>query len=76
MLRSANEFKDFSIGATDGDIGWIEGFYFDDRQWTVRYIIVNTGGWFNESKVLVSPYAIDGITGTAEQSTRHSREKK
>lgn len=60
MLRSANEFKDFSIGATDGDIGRVEGFYFDDRQWTVRYIIVNTGSWFNESKVLVSPYAVDG----------------
>jgi len=60
MLRSANEFKDFSIGATDGDIGRVEGFYFDDWQWTVRYIIVNTGGWFNESKVLVSPYAVDG----------------
>ena len=60
MLRSANDLKDFSIGATDGDIGRVEGFYFDDRRWTVRYIIVNTGGWFSERKVLVSPYAVDG----------------
>lgn len=60
MLRSANEFKDFSIGATDGDIGQVEGFYFDDRHWTVRYIIVNTGGWFSERKVLISLYAVDG----------------
>lgn len=60
MLRSANEFKDFSIGATDGDIGQVEGFYFDDRHWTARYIIVNTGGWFSERKVLISLYAVDG----------------
>jgi hypothetical protein len=60
MLRSANDLKDFSIGATDGEIGRVEEFYFDDKQWTVRYIVVNTGGWFNVRKVLISPYAVDG----------------
>lgn len=58
MLRSANDFSDFSIGATDGDIGQVEEFYFDDEQWTVRYIVVNTGGWFHASKVLISPLSV------------------
>ena len=58
MLRSANDFDDFSIGATDGDIGQVEEFYFDDEHWTVRYIVVNTGGWFHASKVLISPLSV------------------
>lgn len=58
MLRSANDFGDFSIGATDGDIGQVEEFYFDDEHWTVRYIVVNTGGWFHASKVLISPLSV------------------
>ena len=42
MLRSANDLGDFSIGATDGDTGQVEAFYFDDEQWTLRYIVVDT----------------------------------
>jgi uncharacterized protein YrrD len=59
MLRSANDLIDFSIGATDGDIGRVEEFYFDEERWTVRYIVVNTGGWFNERKVPISPLSVE-----------------
>lgn len=37
MLRSVKSLEGFSIGATDGTIGKIEDFYFDDEAWVIRY---------------------------------------
>jgi hypothetical protein len=42
-LRSASHMKDLTIHATDGEIGSIEKFYFDDEKCGIRYLIVNTG---------------------------------
>ncbi len=58
MQRSINNLVGFTIGATDGDIGKVEEFYFDDTTWTVRYMIVKTGGWLTGREVLISPEAI------------------
>jgi hypothetical protein len=32
--------------------------YFDDRQWTVRYFVVKTGGWLSGREVLISPVQV------------------
>jgi uncharacterized protein YrrD len=69
MLRSARELANFSIGATDGDIGQVEEFYFDEEQWTIRYIVVNTGGWLHARKVLISPLSVDGVHWNGGQIT-------
>lgn len=58
MLRSMNDLKGYQIQATDGTIGHVKDFYFDDEWWTVRYLVVETGNWFNNRKVLISPFAI------------------
>src|SRR5207253_36075 len=29
--------------------------YFDDNKWTVRYLVVDTGGWLTDRKVLITP---------------------
>ena len=58
MLRSMNDLKGYQIQATDGTIGHVKDFYFDDGWWTVRYLIVETGNWFSNRKVLISPFAI------------------
>ncbi|MEO8569485.1 MAG: PRC-barrel domain-containing protein [Ginsengibacter sp.] len=58
MQRSINGLVGFTIGATDGEIGKVEEFYFDDTTWTVRYMIVKTGGWLTGREVLISPEAI------------------
>ena len=44
MLRSMKELHGFTIGATDGDIGTVTDGYFDDLSFTVRYVVVDTGG--------------------------------
>ena len=58
MLRSLNNLKQYAIRATDGPIGDISDFYFDDHTWTVRYFIVDTGTWLTSRKVLISPIAV------------------
>ena len=47
----------YEIRATDGDLGKVDEFYFDDETWTVRYIVVETGNWLSGRKVLISPVA-------------------
>lgn len=58
MLRSTQDMQTFSIGATDGRIGDIRDFYFDDRAWVVRYLVVDTGSWLSSRLVLISPIAL------------------
>lgn len=53
MLRSGSNFKRMAIHATDGDLGHIEQFYFDDESSTVRYLIAKTGNWFSGARVLL-----------------------
>ena len=62
MLRNVRDLLSYSIRATDGAIGTVDDFYFDDEHWTIRYLIVDTGRWLASRKVLLSPIAI----GTAD----------
>lgn len=58
MLRSLVDLKGFEIIATDGEIGDVEEFYFDDERWALRYIVVNTGSWLSGRQVLISPFSV------------------
>jgi hypothetical protein len=58
MLRSMQELKNYTIGATDGEIGHVTDFFFDDASWVVRYLVVDTGSWLTSRKVLISPYSL------------------
>ncbi len=58
MLRKAADFKKFQLRALDGNIGKAREFYFDDRDWTVRYLVADNGGWLTGLQVLISPYAL------------------
>lgn len=55
------------VHAKDGDIGKVRDVYFDDEEWTVRYLVVDTGGWMNGRRVLVSPVSVLG----ADADARH-----
>jgi hypothetical protein len=58
MLRNMVDLKDYAIHATDGNIGHVKDFYFDDQGWAIRYLVVETGSWLLSRKVLISPIAI------------------
>jgi sporulation protein YlmC with PRC-barrel domain len=61
MQRSVNSLEGYTISATDGNIGKVSEFYFDDHTWTIRYLVVETGSWLNERKVLI-PHSALGLT--------------
>ncbi|HEY0848062.1 MAG TPA: PRC-barrel domain-containing protein [Noviherbaspirillum sp.] len=61
MLRSAKDLFGFAIRATDGDIGSVADLYFDDVEWAVRYLAVDTGGWLPGRKVLISLRAVSQL---------------
>src|SRR5271170_2392673 len=58
MLANSSHLKGFVIQATDGELGTVEHFYFDDESWAVRYLTVETGGWLGGREVLISPISI------------------
>jgi uncharacterized protein YrrD len=61
MLYSTKKLYGFTIGASDGDIGKIKDVYFDDQKWTIRYFVVDTGGWLTGRKVLISPISVQTV---------------
>lgn len=61
-LRSAREVMGYHIEATDGDIGHVEDFVVDDREWAIRYMIVGTRNWWPGKKVLISPEWISRVS--------------
>jgi len=61
MLRSVNNLIGYTISAKDGEIGKVYEFYFDDFSWYIRYLVVETGNWLFEKKVLI-PHSALGMT--------------
>lgn len=69
MLHSVKDVQDFQVAARDGDVGSLEEFLFDDRDWRIRYLLVKSGGWATARKILVSPLAIKEIDWEDESLT-------
>ncbi len=67
MLRSLHDLEQYAIQATDGVVGRVKDFYFDDDRWVVRYLIVETGSWLSSRQVLIPPNAI-GAPNWAERT--------
>lgn len=61
MLYCSGKLSGMTISASDGEIGRVKDLYFDDALWTVRYLVVDAGGWLENRKVLLSPIAIQAI---------------
>ena len=58
MKRNLKSLIGYTIGASDGEIGEVKEFYFDDKTWIIRYLIVETGNWLSGRKCLISPHAL------------------
>ena len=57
MLHNIKQLYGSRLGASDGDIGHIKDFYFDDKSWVIRYLVADTGSWLAGREVLLSPHA-------------------
>jgi hypothetical protein len=58
MLQVISALKSFVIEATDGRIGTIVDFLFDDVSWKLRWLVVDCGRWLKGRKVLIHPLAV------------------
>src|SRR5579872_4781669 len=58
MLRSLKQLYGDTLGASDGDIGYVKDFYFDDQNWAIRYLAADTGSWLPGRQVLLSPHSL------------------
>jgi hypothetical protein len=58
MLHKASRIRGITVSATDGDVGHVEEFYFDDEAWMIRYLVVETGSWLAHRRVLIPPMSI------------------
>jgi len=67
MLYLASTLKNNRLAASDGDIGHVSDLYFDSREWTVRYLVVQTGAWLFSKEVLIPAEAL-GLINVVEAS--------
>jgi sporulation protein YlmC with PRC-barrel domain len=58
MLRPLHDIKRYTLAARDGEIGRVKDFLFDEEQWTVRYMVADTGKWIPKRKILISPVSL------------------
>ena len=75
MLRSIKQLYGDKLGASDGEIGHVKDFYFDDQNWAIRYLIADTGSWLPGRQVLLSPYSVLHID-RAEKTLRVNLTRK
>ena len=58
MMRSIKQLYGDKLGASDGEIGHVKDFYFDEQNWAVRYVVAETGTWLAGRQVLISPHSL------------------
>ncbi|WP_079478773.1 PRC-barrel domain-containing protein [Halobacillus salinus] len=61
MIHNERFIEGYTIHATDGELGKVDAFLFDDEKWVVRYLVVDTRKWLFGRKVLISPISIQDI---------------
>ncbi len=67
MLRHESEINGYAIHATDGLIGTVNDFLFDDATWLVRWLVIDTGDWLPGRKILLPPSALAHVNHMGHQ---------
>jgi hypothetical protein len=58
MLIAGSAFKGYAIEGTDGPLGTVRTFLFDDTTWKIRWLVVDASTWLTDRQVLIHPSAI------------------
>lgn len=67
MLVKATDTTGYDVQASDGTLGTVSDLLFDDASWTVRWLVVETGNWWADHRVLIPASAL-GHPDTAARS--------
>jgi len=61
MVHRLSLIQGFHVHASDGYIGHVHDFLFDESAWHIRYIVVDTSNWLGGKWVAVSPNSVTRI---------------
>jgi hypothetical protein len=59
MLHELKDLIGSHVEATDGEIGRVRNFLFDDQSWKVRYLVLDVGNWLKRHDVVLPVTALD-----------------
>lgn len=62
MLFAVSGLEGCPVKASDGDVGSVKDFLFDDENWKIRWMVVGAGKWLPGRQVLIHPSAIAPLT--------------
>lgn len=60
-LRSGKSLIGYHLQATDQEFGRVVNCLFDDGDWSIRFIVVGTGGWLDGKDLLIAPRRFDHV---------------
>jgi len=61
-LRSTTAVAEYTIQATDGEIGQVDDFIIEEATWAIRYMVVDTNNWWPGTQVLIATHWIDTVS--------------
>jgi len=59
MLHELKALIGSPVVATDGEMGSVRNFLFDDQSWKVRYLVVDVGNWLKRRDVVLPITALE-----------------
>jgi len=66
MLYNIKSTYGRKLATSDGDIGHVKDFYFEEKSGAIRYMVVDTGLWLMKRLVLLSPHAFERVQPDAK----------
>jgi len=67
MLWNSSKINGYAIAASDGQLGTVSDFLFDDATWMVRWLVVDTGKWLPGRKVLLPPFVLGHLDSKEQE---------
>jgi uncharacterized protein YrrD len=59
MLYELKALIGSPVVATDGEMGSVRNFLFDDQSWKIRYLVVDVGNWLKRRDVILPITALE-----------------
>ena len=63
MFISLTTLMKIPLVTTDGKQHQVCSFLFDDRSWTIRFFVADTGRWFTRRQVVIPPMLLTSPIG-------------
>ena len=59
MLHDLETLTGSSVIATDGEMGNVRNFLFDDQLWTIHFLVVDVGSWLTWRAAVLAITAVE-----------------